>query len=202
MWDLSNSFVTLDNAFYNLSGISNIPAVAPTVISNGGLDVYDNLNGSVLLAWGEMLFPAADSYNVYVDGVLSANINQSGNGARYLLEDGSGLLLLEDGSGYYLLSGSGGDSSVGWSVTVAGLVQCSYNPSSVAAPSNNSARPQNMPPTGVVTPSRTYKFNVVAVASGAEIATSHFRKVTVGPDSIMLKTTMKRLWPFPNSGLD
>lgn len=191
MWDLSNSFVTLDNPFYNLSGVN------VTVISNGGLDVYDNLNGSVLLAWGEMLSPAADSYNVYVNGALSMNINQSGNGGRYLLQDGLGLLLLQDGLGYYLLSG--GSS---WSATVTGLTTASYNAASVAAPSGNSLRPQNMPPKGVVTPSGTYVFNVVAVSGGVEKCASAFRKVTAGPNSIALVTPMKRLWPFPNSGLD
>jgi hypothetical protein len=168
-----------------------------TVISNGGLDVYDNLNGSVLLAWGEMLSPAADSYNVYVNGALVANVTALL--FDWLLESGAGRWQLESGAGNWALEGSG---PANYKATVSGLTTASYNAGAVAAPSGNSARPQNMPPKGVVTPSGTYQFNVVAVAGGVEVCTSHFRKITPGPTSLMLKTPMKRLWPFPNTGLD
>lgn len=86
--------------------------------------------------------------------------------------------------------------------TVIGLTPASYSPSAVAAPSGNSARPQNMPPNGIATPSGTYVFTVVAVKAGIEVATSDKKTVTVSPSSIALKTPMKRLWPFPNTGLD
>lgn len=86
--------------------------------------------------------------------------------------------------------------------TVAGLTPASYSPGAIAAPSGNSARPQNMPPTGVATPSGTYVFKITAVKAGVEVATSDAKTVTVSPPSIALVTPMKRLWPFPNTGLD
>jgi hypothetical protein len=85
---------------------------------------------------------------------------------------------------------------------VAGLAGSSYSSSAVAATPNNSARPQNMPPKGVVTDSTTYDFKVVAVKAGVEVAATHDRFVTVSPTSIMLTTPMKRIFPFPNTGLD
>jgi hypothetical protein len=179
MWDLSNSFVTLDNAFYNLSGISNLPAVAPTVISNGGLDVYDKLNGSVLLAWGEMLLPAADSYNVYVNGVLVANV--SALTFEYRLENGGGDYQLEDGLGDYVLDTIDNN----FDTTVSNLTQASYNPASQ-----------------VITPSGVYTFNVCAVDAGTEIVSSRFFKMSPSPTSVMLVTPMKRIFPFPNTGLN
>lgn len=86
--------------------------------------------------------------------------------------------------------------------TVTGLTQASYSAAAIAAPSGNSARPQNMPRAGVVTPSSSYTFKVVAVVAGVEVAMSIEKTVTVAPASLMLKTPMKRLWPFPNTGLD
>ena len=85
--------------------------------------------------------------------------------------------------------------------TVAGLTPASYSPGSVASASGNSVRPQNMPPSGVATPSGTYVFQIKAVKAGVEVATSDSKTVTVSPSSIMLKTPMKQLWPFPNTGL-
>lgn len=131
----------------------------------GRIDAYDNLNGSVTLAWGPFGGTAPDSYNVYVNGVLNQNVAPR-------------------------------------QATVSGLAPTSYSPSTVAAPSGNSVRPQNMPPTGVVTPSGTYQIKIVAVKAGIEVATSQTATVTVSPASIMLKTPMKRLWPMPNTGLD
>jgi hypothetical protein len=86
--------------------------------------------------------------------------------------------------------------------TVTGLTQTTYAEGAIAAPTGNSLRPQNMPPNGVVTPSGSYDFKVVAVKSGVEVAGSLDKTVTVSPTSIMLTTPMKRLWPFPNTGLD
>lgn len=91
----------------------------------------------------------------------------------------------------------------GLTATVTGLTVESYSSSAVAASTGNSLRPQNMPPNGVVTPSGTYSFHVCAVNSGGtEIARTIKKTVTVSPTSIMLTTPMKRLWPFPNTGLD
>jgi hypothetical protein len=110
-----------------------------------GLDVYDDLNGSLNLAWGGVI--GASVYNIYVDGVLNQTV--------------AGLL-----------------------ATISGLTKEAYNPG-----------------TGVVTSSGTYNLKVVAVVGGLEAVALH-RKVTVNPASISLVTPMKRLWPFPNSGLD
>lgn len=131
----------------------------------GRIDAYDNLNGSVTLAWPAFGGVAPDSYNVYVNGVLNQNVAIQ-------------------------------------RATVAGLTPASYSSSAVAAPSGNGPRPQNMPPNGVVTPSGTYVFQVKAVKTGVEVATSDSKTVTVSPPSIPLVTPMKRLWPFPNTGLD
>ncbi len=73
---------------------------------------------------------------------------------------------------------------VGLQATVSGLKQASYSPA-----------------TGI-TPASTYDFKVVAVKAGVEIGATLDTTVTVQPTSIMLKTPMKRLWPFPNTGLD
>jgi hypothetical protein len=86
--------------------------------------------------------------------------------------------------------------------TVSGLTACGYSSSQVAPVPNNSSRPQNMPPNGVVTDSGTYDFKVVAVKSGVEIAATLDRTVTVSPTSVMLTTPMKRPFPFPNTSLD
>ena len=67
---------------------------------------------------------------------------------------------------------------------VAGLQHASYNAS-----------------TGIVTPSLTYNIKVVPVVHGAEVGMEIDRNVTPQPSSVMLLTAMKRLWPFPNTGL-
>jgi hypothetical protein len=85
---------------------------------------------------------------------------------------------------------------------ITGLQKTTYSSSAVAATPANGPRPQNMPPNGVVTPSGTYDIKVVAVVGGIEVAASMDKTVTVNPASIMLTTPMKRLWPFPNTGLD
>lgn len=54
----------------------------------------------------------------------------------------------------------------------------------------------------VVTPPTTYAFKVVGVKAGVEIAASLDLKLTVQPTSVMLKTPMRRPFPFPNTGLD
>lgn len=89
----------------------------------------------------------------------------------------------------------------GYEAIVSGLTPESYSPGTIAAASGNSARPQNMPPTGAVTPSGTYQIKVVSVKAGVEGAFAE-RTFTVSPTSIMLLSPMKRLWPFPNTGLD
>jgi hypothetical protein len=86
--------------------------------------------------------------------------------------------------------------------TVTGLTTASYAAGAIAPTPNNSTRPQNMPPNGVVTPSGTYAFHVTAVKTGVEIGASLDVVVTAQPNSIMLKTPMKRIFPFPNTGLD
>jgi hypothetical protein len=85
---------------------------------------------------------------------------------------------------------------------ITGLNQPSYAATAVAPTPDNSSRPQNMPPTGVVSGPYTYLINVVAVIAGFEVATSSFKRVTVQPDSIELVTPMKRPFPFPNTDTD
>jgi hypothetical protein len=50
-------------------------STVPLGTSGGPFDVYDNLNGSMQLWWGELVHPPADSYNVYVNGVLNQNVD-------------------------------------------------------------------------------------------------------------------------------
>jgi len=69
--------------------------------------------------------------------------------------------------------------------TITGLQEASYNPA-----------------TQIITPAGVYTINVVAVVNGVEVATSVYKQVTMSPPTVMLVTPMKRLWPFPNSGLD
>ena len=115
---------------------------------SGTLEVTDNLNGSVNLAWPTLTATSADSFNIYVNGVLKQNTPTR-------------------------------------LATISGLTVESYNPG-----------------TGVITPSGTYDFNVVAVKAGVEVVSSQHVRMTISPTSIALRTPMKRLWPFPNSGLD
>jgi hypothetical protein len=88
--------------------------------------------------------------------------------------------------------------------TVSGLTATTYQAGAVAPTPADGPRPQNMPPNGVVSPSGTYDFKIVAVKAGVEQAASMDKTVTVSPDAtgLMLTTPMKRLWPFPNTGLD
>lgn len=86
------------------------------------------------------------------------------------------------------------------SATVSGLTITTYSNSAIAAATGNSVRPQNMPPVGTVTPSSTYIFHVSAVVGGVEVARTPRVTVTPSPTSIMLKTPMKRPWPFPSTG--
>lgn len=69
------------------------------------------------------------------------------------------------------------------SATIAGLAGASYNGATV-------------------TPATTYTVKVAAVKAGVETAASLDRKFTAQPTSIMLKTPMKRIFPFPNTGLN
>ena len=55
--------------------------------------------------------------------------------------------------------------------------------------------------TGLVAGS-THTFYVVAVKTAVEIAASLSRTLTATPTSVMLRAPMKRLFPFPNTGLD
>lgn len=86
--------------------------------------------------------------------------------------------------------------------TVTGLAQTVYSSAIVPPTPNNSARPQNMPPTGTVTPAVKVDFRVTAVKTGVEIGVAPDLLITPGPSSIMLRTQMRRPFPFPNTGMD
>ena len=138
-----DSIVTIDSS----GGMDGAFGTGGPDVRNATFDVYDNLNGTALLEWGNFC-PGADTYNVYVNDVFSAGV--------------SGLI-----------------------ATVSGLQFASYNAA-----------------TGVVTPALTYRFRIVGSIQGVESAQSVERAFTPEPTSVMLATPMKRLWPFPNTGLD
>jgi hypothetical protein len=143
-------------------GTAAPPATAVPEFGHG-IDIYDYLNGSILVAWGAFT-PPPQSYNIYVNGVFYANTTHI-------------------------------------QIVISGLTIASYNPAGTVTNPGNSTRPQNMPPNGIVSLSKTYNIKVVAVSLGLERGEID-RNVTPGPTSQMLLTSMKRLWPFPNTGLD
>lgn len=127
--------------------VNGLVQISPLEFAHG-LDIYDGLNGTIKLAWGQFT-PTPQSMNIYVNGVLNQSVPFSALQA-----------------------------------TITGLVIASYNPS-----------------TQIVTPSQTYHISVVAVINGLERGQID-KTITVSPTSVMLVTPMKRLWPFPNTGLD
>lgn len=145
MWYVDNPFITADNVNFFADG-SQTSILPVNLTGSTNLDVYDNLNGSLSLIWAPFTNVPAGSYNVYVNGVLYANVS-------------------------------------GPPATVAGLQIATYK-------------------NHVQSPALTYRLNVVAVVNGTEAFSTIHRKVTPHPDSIMLTTPMKRLWPFPNSTID
>lgn len=136
---------------FNQVIVNGLVQVTPLEFAHG-LDIYDYLNGSVLLAWGQFT-PIPQSYNIYVS-VAGSHIDT-------------------------LYATTNGLQQV-----VKGLTIASYNPS-----------------TQVLTPSTSYHFKVVAVTNGLERGEIG-KTMTPSPTSVMLLTAMKRLWPFPNTGLD
>ena len=66
--DGSGSYLKEGGTDYYIQEFATIPIGA-------SFDAYDDLNGSILLAWGSLVEPPADSYNVYVNGVLNQNVD-------------------------------------------------------------------------------------------------------------------------------
>jgi hypothetical protein len=56
-----------------------------------------------------------------------------------------------------------------------------------------------MPPTGQITDSGVYKIHICPVIGTMEVGISQDQTITVSPTSIMLKTPMKRPFPFGNT---
>lgn len=181
-WNVSVKSPNVSSTGFNVSGLLFGNAPSAPISPCGEIDAYDLLDGSIMLSWPPFGGGTPDSFNIYANGVLQMNVT----------------------SGFAFGQGAFGVEAFGATLPgiVGGLTQCSYNPAAIAPSSGNSLRPQNMPPNGVVTPSGTYTFKVVAVSGGVEVAASADKVVTVSPTSIMLTTPMKRLWPFPNTGLD
>jgi len=155
-------------------GTAGVPLVLR--LPQDKLDAYDYMDGKVLLAWPELTLPAAQSYNVYVNGVLFASIGKIA-GHAYVLN------LNAEGLTETLVSAT--STATGWQAIVTGLTQASYNKG-----------------TQVITPPGVYKFKVVAVFAGLEQVASTEVTMSPSPTTVALVTPMKRLWPFPNSGLD
>lgn len=86
--------------------------------------------------------------------------------------------------------------------TVAGLVVASYAANAAAASGGNSLRPQNMPPVGLVSGPARHTIHITAVVSGVERGRTIDKFVTPAPSSVMLTTPMRRIYPFPLTGLD
>ena len=152
-------------------------AVSPLQFSDG-LDIYDFLNGSILVAWGRFT-PDTQSYNIYVAVVPEAAQPVTSG----LLESGAAVVAsqaIPTTPLNYVFN----QNVTGLLATVSGLQHASYNAG-----------------TQTVTPSLTYSIKVVAVINNLERGEID-RLVTPAPTSVMLTTPMKRLWPFPNTGLD
>ena len=174
------------------------PPLGPLGVLSGNLDVYDNGNGSLIVAWPALTNPPPDSYNVYLNGVFNQSVVPSGVAlAKPLLTEG-GLEILTE-SGLFLALESGGATGGGNAlVTIAGLKGASYNPAGVAPPGDGSNRPENLPPTGLITDAQTCTIQVTAVIAGVEVIGSIYSTVTVQPASVMLVTPMRRPFPFPS----
>jgi hypothetical protein len=56
--------------------------------------------------------------------------------------------------------------------------------------------------TGALTAAKTYNIRIVSVIAGVESGPALTAAVTVSPTSVQLTTSMKRLFPFPNTGLN
>lgn len=167
------------------------PAPFNEVITNGlvqstplefahGIDIYDDQNGSILVAWGAFT-PTPQSYNIYVTPV-STQTYELGleSGAPFVLVNGSPVSLTYSPAVPDVFYAN----VLGLMETITGLTISSYNPS-----------------TQVITPSTTYVIKVVAVINGKERGEIS-ETITPSPTSVALVTPMKRLWPFPNTGLD
>lgn len=167
------------------------PAPFNEVITNGlvqstplefahGIDIYDYQNGSILVAWGAFT-PTPQSYNIYVTPV-STQTYELGleSGAPFVLVNGSPVSLTYSPAVPDVFYAS----VLGLQEVITGLSIASYNPS-----------------TQVITPSTTYVIKVVAVINGKERGEIS-ETITTSPTSVALVTPMKRLWPFPNTGLD
>jgi hypothetical protein len=115
----------------------------PSVI--GTIEVYDNLNGSLSLAWGAYVV-GVSSWNVYLDDVLNQNVPQR-------------------------------------TATIVGLTIANYVASTRTVPT-------------------LHKIRIAPVIAGVESGPALERIVTPSPTSVQLTTQMKRVFPFPNTGLN
>jgi hypothetical protein len=181
---LSDFQVDADVGTYAIAGFPSAAAIPVSVAAlspTGFFDIYDNMDGSLKLAWGAFT-PLADSYNVYVDGVLNQNVDGQPIPLFIDLEKSSGELQLADGTFYQMENGT---STPGIMCTVKGLQIATYDVE-----------------TQVITPAHTYDIKIVGVLNGVESGVSLDLPVTPGPTSVQLTTQMKRLYPFPNSGIE
>lgn len=145
----------------------------PPLLFARGLDVYDYLDGAILLAWGA--FPLATSYNIYQRTVTFTPSYQPPPSAF-----SQSAQAVKASFGPWTLSAV---TFLGpLNAMVSGLTIASYNTT-----------------TQVITPSITYDLKVAAVVNGVERGQVS-KRVTPGPESDMLRTPMKRLWPFPQTG--
>lgn len=165
--------------------------VAPQV-SGGQLDVYPGASALTLV--GSF---TADSTKITADGKASGfpqdgfTYTFTADGGLYRLtpEPTSALLAwkpIAGATGYNVyVNGVLNQQAIGLQAVVTGLQIASYDPA-----------------TGVITPAGTYTFNVVGTNQGVELSSSEAVTITMQPSSVPLITPMKRLWPFPNTGLD
>lgn len=167
--------IFLRPASFNALVISGHSFIPPTPIeSPQGLDIYDYMDGAVLLAWG-MFVPAAQSFNIYQRSVTFRPVEQPPANAFGV------------SAGPYIAT-PGPWAQI--SPVFLNALNCVVSGLQIATYSS-----------GIITPAMTYDFKVVAVISGVERGSIH-KRVTPGPQSVVLTTPMKRLWPFPNTGLD
>lgn len=72
LWRFDDKLMFWADPTYWMNGTHPLPATTPEF--SIALDVYDELNGTMDIAWSSIGSTVPDSYNVYLNGVLNQNV--------------------------------------------------------------------------------------------------------------------------------